>query len=100
MTELNHVSFDLLVKAHNGNVGKAKQAWQAICGLGGFGDVPTDYQGGLDTKGIGIARDEMDQGEIGFVRVNPVDQQQIRILPPTADNLKRIEDYAAGDTPK
>lgn len=101
---LNHVSFDLLVKAHNGNRGKAKQAWDAICQLGGFGSVPTEYAGGLDTKGINIARDEVNQGERAFLRVLPqLDApvpQFIYIEPPSSDDLKRIEDYAAGDTPK
>lgn len=97
--QLNHVSYAILLKQHGGNHGMATQAWNAICQLGGFGNVPTSYEGGLDVKGISIARDEFDQGEGPFLRVTP-DRRPISFEPPTADDIKRIEDYAAGDKVK
>lgn len=97
---LDHVSFQILLKQHNGNRAMAEQAWRAICQLGGFGNVPTSYQGGLDVKGINIARDEFDQGEEPFLRVDAPTGDPISFEPPTLDDLRRIEDYASGDKPK
>lgn len=100
-TTLDNVNFEILLKQHGGNFARAKQAWDAICRLGKFGDVPLTYEGGLDVKGIRIFIDEQSQGgNPQFMRRDP---ETGRPMPPifehNADDLKRIEDIAAGDNP-
>lgn len=75
--EINHISFELLLKAHNGDQAKALAAWRAICRLGGYGDVSPAYDGGLDAKGLM-------HGNEGMI---------------AEDSLKRIQDFVAGDNP-
>jgi len=103
---LNNVNFQLLLKAHGGNLERAMTAWQKICALGGYGDVPATYQGGLDVEGIRIARDEFDHGgNPEFARTGALDCAELQIplptpLPPMADDIKRIEDLAVGNNPE
>ncbi len=97
MTVLDHVSFKILLKAHNGDFQRAKQAWDSILSLGGFGGVPLTYEGGLDIRGLRVAADEQSQGgNEEFMTFNADGEP----LPPTGinpDNIKRIEDLAVGD---
>lgn len=94
---LHNVNFAILLKQHGGNYPRAKAAWEKICTLGGYGNVPEDYAGGLDVKGIRIARDEFDQGEPQAMRVDPLTQKMIYFTPTSVDDIKRIEDMASGD---
>lgn len=103
MSQLANVNFEILLKMHNGDIGRATQAWKKICSLGQFGDVPPAYEGGLDVKGLQIAAEESEQGS--YVRGNPKAGQAgqppvLYIAPVDRDNIKRIEDLAAGDQPK
>lgn len=103
MSEIANVNFEILLKMHNGDVGRATQAWKKICSLGQFGDVPPSYQGGLDVKGLHVAADETQQGS--YVRGNPKFGQPgqpeiLYIAPIRRDDIKRIEDLASGDKPQ
>lgn len=99
-----NVNFEILVKMHGGDVGRAKQAWDKICSLGKYGDVPPTYQGGLDVRGLQIADEESKEGS--YRRANPLygrvmNQPEILTTAPvSSDDIKRIEDIAAGDKPK
>lgn len=100
---MKNVNFQLLLKAHNGDVGRAVQAWDAICSLGGFGNVPPNYEGGLDLQGLRQANDETTQGS--YVRANPAHMVPgqspfLYVAPVAADDVKKIEDIASGDTPQ
>jgi hypothetical protein len=111
---LDNVNFRLLVRAHNGNLERATAAWHHICALGGFGSVPVTYEGGVDVKGIRTSRDEYDhRGNTTIERGDHldfdaiVDQHFMKLqvplpvpVPPREDDIKRIEDIAAGDKPK
>src|SRR4051812_10141015 len=59
---LDNISFRLLLQQHGGDVRRATEAWEKICQLGNFGNIPTSYEGGLDIKSLRIYRDEVDQG--------------------------------------
>lgn len=99
-----NVNFEILLKMHNGDMGRARAAWDKICALGKYGDVPPTYEGGLDVKGLQIAAEETEQGT--YKRMNPlygkVPAQPIYLTtaPISADDVKRIEDIAAGDKVK
>lgn len=100
MTLLDNVNFKLLLAAHNGDEGRALQAWKKICSLGQFGDVPASYEGGLDVKGLNIAAEQSEQGD--YIRGNPKFGQpgqppELYIAPIPRDDIKRIEDIASGD---
>lgn len=105
----DNVNFQILLKQHGGNRERALKAWEAICHLGGFGYVPPSYEGGLDVKGLRIARDEWDhgarQGEDIPVATNKAWWNGVAVdvpipEPALLDNLKRLEDLAAGDRPR
>lgn len=83
MSDLHHVSYQILLKAHNGDHAKATAAWEAICRLGGYGSVPTTYEGGLDVTGLRIS----------------LETPRPDLPQATKDDIKRIEDLAAGDKP-
>lgn len=100
---IDNVNFRLLLKAHNGDESRARLAWEKICQLGGFGGIPFEYEGGLDTKGLRIGRDEFDNGIIHNGReVIAIAGRTFSapLPPPSADDIKRIEDVASGDRPK
>lgn len=106
-TTLNNVNFKLLLQAHNGDMARARAAWEQICHLGGYGGVPVTYDGGLDVSGIRIAREEQDQGgNPTFQRAGalPYGKQMLGLgdlpKPPAADDIKRLEDIASGDAPQ
>lgn len=100
MTQLNNVNFELLLKAHNGDYARAETAWNYICKLGKYGDVSPGYEGGLDVKGLRISLDEIKNG-VRFQRYDPAKQKPMAVPETvTADDLKRIEDMAAGDRPE
>jgi hypothetical protein len=82
---LDHVNFQLLLKQHGGNFERAKQAWDAICQLGHYGNVPHTYDGGLDIKGIRLRLEE--------------EGRRASAIWASGDDVKRIEDIAAGDDP-
>lgn len=98
-TTLDNVNFQILLKQHGGNFAQAKKAWDRICHLGGFGNVPVTYEGGLDVKGMRITQDEISQGEIRALQFDPNARQAIprQVSPTLADDIKRIEDLASGD---
>lgn len=109
MTEIANVNFQILLKMHNGNFARAKEAWEGICKLGRYGDVPHTYEGGLDVKGLRIALDEQQSGQHEYeVRTGARGVQMSgssggalpEMSPTLADDLKRIEDLASGDRPK
>ena len=97
MSNLNHVSFEILLKAHGGDHGKAQKAWNAICHLGGYGNIPTNYTGGLDVKGLYIAQEEFDNPRSRKIGLDGLPMPLPP--PPTSDDMKRLEDLAAGDKP-
>ena len=43
------MTFEQLKETHGA---EAETVWRTICALGGFGDVPTSYDGGLDLTGL------------------------------------------------
>ncbi len=43
------MTFEQLKESHGA---QAETIWRKICALGGFGDVPTSYDGGLDLTGL------------------------------------------------
>lgn len=105
----DNVSFQILLKMHNDDVARAKEAWEAICKLGRYGDIPPTYEGGLDVKGLRIARDEIESGQYEYeVRTaaqgvkmgGPLGGAERQFSPTLADDIKRIEDLASGDRPK
>lgn len=103
MSQIANVNFEILLKMHNGDKGRALAAWNKICSLGKFGDVPPSYQGGLDVKGLNIAAEESEQGS--YVRGNPKFGQpgqapELYVAPIGRDEIKRIEDLASGDKVK
>ena len=77
---MNNVNFQLLLRAHNGDVAKAQKAWAGICNIGRFGNVPSSYEGGLDLYGARVA---IDEGRSTL----------------SMDDIKKIEDMASGDSP-
>lgn len=46
---MDNVTVESLRKIHGD---KAESVYREICDKGGFGDVPTDYSGGLDVRGM------------------------------------------------
>lgn len=102
--ELANVNFQILLKMHNGDVGRAEAAWKKICQLGRYGDVPTSYQGGLDVKGLKIALDENKTGQRAFEMQTRATGKEGTFVPALSetleDDIKRIEDLAAGDRPE
>lgn len=108
---LNNVNFQLLLKQHGGNFPRAKAAWDKILSLGGFGDVPFHYEGGLDVGGLRVLLDEQKQGQAQAVAMNIHHAAQggqavaFEAPVPSAasdleDRIKKIEDLANGDDPK
>lgn len=100
VTVLDNVNFKLLLKAHNGNIERSLKAWEFICNAGKFGNVPASYEGGLDVKGLRLALDE--KGEVKEMRVDPLTAESVGRFGVSVkeDDLKRIEDVAAGDKPR
>lgn len=100
---LDNVNFQILLKQHGGNFERARQAWDAILRLGGYGDVPMTYEGGLDVRGLRILADERSQGQSQAV-VMTIHRGETTPVPQAADDLedriKQIEDIASGDKPK
>lgn len=103
MTELNNVNFQILVQQHGGNVARAKEAWEQICLLGRYGNVPHLYAGGLDVKGLKNALEDVKSGhyehEVKTFAVG-LPRQEPQFSPTLEDDIKQIEDLAAGDKPK
>jgi hypothetical protein len=109
---LNNINFKILLKAHNNDFGKAKDAWDKICSMGKFGNVPHTYEGGLDMQGMRTMLDEQKQGQQTAVTLNAGyavgyggQIERANTLAPSwdthelADRIKRIEDIASGDNP-
>ena len=109
---LNNVNFAILLKQHNGDYTRAKQAWDRILQLGRFGDVPHTYAGGLDVQGLRVMLDERKQKQqqaltlnVGFAydtRTKNIDGAN-RLAPEAPgdlqDRISHIEDIASGDDP-
>jgi hypothetical protein len=103
MTELANVNFEILLKMHGGNVERAKHAWQQICQLGRYGNVPETYQGGLDVKGLKNALEDVKSGHYEYeVKTYAPGHKGVatQFSPTLEDDIKQIEDLAAGDKPK
>lgn len=103
MSELANVNFAILVKMHGGDLGRAKAAWERICQLGRYGNVPPTYEGGLDVKGLKNALEDTRNGQYEYeVRTfAPGHGGAPRQFSPTLeDDIKKIEDLAAGDKVK
>lgn len=108
---LNNVNFTLLLKQHDGNFARAKQAWDRILQLGRFGNVPHSYEGGLDLQGMRVMLDEQKQGQkqaitlnAGYAMGRGGQIEKANTLAPEApddldERIKRIEDIASGDNP-
>lgn len=93
--DTGHVSFKLLLKSHNGDHGKALNAWRMICSLGGYGDVSPDYEGGLDLSPITIAQAREAQAKkYGISEAEVVS----RGLALGENEIRIIQDLSAGDT--
>ena len=109
-TILENVNFKILLQQHGGNFARAKEAWDKILAIGGFGNVPHTYEGGLDVRGLHVLLDERKQGQATAIAYSPryavrgsqviPDHQEV---PQAADDLEekihKIEDIAAGDDP-
>lgn len=100
MEALQNVNFQILLKQHGGNFPQAKAAWERICSLGGFGQVPVTYEGGLDLGGLRTALQESDQDKYEVKFQGAQESYHIPLSPTLSDDIKRIEDLAAGDTAK
>jgi hypothetical protein len=101
MTEIANINFQILVKMHNGDVGRAKAAWDQICQLGRYGNVPPTYEGGLDVKGLKIALEEKEERKADVRTYAPGHGGVPNQFSPTlADDIKKIEDLAVGDKPR
>ena len=111
MTTLNNVNYQILLKQHNGDEPRARAAWRQILGLGGFGDVPFEYEGGLDVQSLRVLVDERKQGQAQAIAMNLAHTaiggrpQMMNVpVPDTAtdleDRIKKIEDIASGDKPQ
>lgn len=110
MTHLNNVNYQILLKQHNGDEGRARAAWRQILGLGGYGDVPFEYEGGLDVQGLRVLVDEQKQKQSQAVAFNvqsyasgtraQLARQNVPQAPSDlGDRIKQIEDIASGDKP-
>lgn len=108
---LDNVNFRLLLDAHGGNFERAKAAWDRILHLGGYGDVPFEYEGGLDVGGLRVLADERRQKQAQGVAMNVHSQahggksflSHVPVPEPAGDledRIKQIEDIASGDKPK
>lgn len=100
---LANVNFEILLKMHNGDMGRAKAAWEQICSLGRYGNVPLTYEGGLDVKGLKNGLEDVKSGhyEYEVKTYAPGHKATLTQFAPTLeDDIKRIEDLAAGDKPK
>jgi hypothetical protein len=95
---LHNVNFQLLLQAHGGNQQRALQAWERICSLGQFGNVPPTYEGGLDVQGLRNLRDD-DEERFQVQHQGKQRSEYIPTSPTLSDDIKRIEDLAAGDSP-
>ena len=99
---MNNVNFQILLKQHNGDFPRAKKAWDTILGLGGYGDVPHEYEGGLDVQGLRILLDERKQKQ-SQAQVMTMHKGQVMHVPQCPpdleDRIKKIEDIASGDHP-
>ncbi len=110
-TTLNNVNFRILLQQHNGNLERAQAAWRQILSLGGYGNVPFEYEGGVDVKGLRVLLEERQQkqsqaeafniqsyakGTQAFTTHQPVPET----FSDLDDRIKKIEDLAAGDKPK
>jgi hypothetical protein len=99
---LHNINFQLLLKQHGGNMSRAMQAWHRICQLGGFGNVPPSYAGGLDLQSLRTALDE--QGDYRRYEATTFGEksgEMTGVVSPTlSDDIARIEDIASGDSPK
>jgi hypothetical protein len=102
MSDLANVNFQILVKMHNGDVGRAEAAWKKICQLGRYGNVPPSYQGGLDVKGLKNGLEDVKSGHFAYEveTYAPGQNAHTQFAPTLEDDIKRIEDLAAGDNPK
>ncbi len=103
---LNNVNYRLLLEAHGGNVQKARAAWDKIRHLGKFGNVPFEYEGGLDVGGMRVVVEERRQNQsqataftLGSGRPAFEMQTVEESVEDYEDRIKRIEDIAAGDNP-
>lgn len=107
---LDNVNFQILLKQHGGNFARAKAAWDKILQIGGFGDVPHTYEGGLDVRGMHIKLDEQKQGQMTAMAFNPryvmQGRQMVANHQPISnederleEKIHKIEDIAAGDDP-
>ena len=110
---LDNVNFRVLLAQHGGDYTRAKKAWDRILGLGRFGDVPHEYEGGLDVSSMRRMLDERKQNQRQALTLNVGFQydkrtgstEQANQLAPEAptdleDRIKRIEDIASGDDPE
>jgi len=81
---------------------RATEAWEKICSLGKFGAVPVNYAGGLD---IGSLRNVIEDVRSGnYQRSNPRANEPgepVYFTTPlvSEDDIKQVEDIAAGDVP-
>lgn len=107
---LDNVNYRILLQQHGGDEIRARAAWQRILGLGGYGNVPFEYEGGLDVKGLRVVVDERKQKQSQGVAYNVTSHargNEAYTMPsnlPQApsdleDRIKEIEDITAGDNP-
>jgi hypothetical protein len=108
---LDNVNYRILLQQHGGDESRARAAWRQILGLGGYGAVPFEYEGGLDVRGLRILVDEKRQGQVQALAMNLAHTaiggrpQMLNVpVPDTAndleDKIKQIEDIASGDKPQ
>ena len=107
----DNVNYRILLKQHNGDESRARAAWHRILNLGGYGDVPFEYEGGLCVAGLRVLADERSQGQSLAVSYNMASEARggTAYTRPMArpepagdlnDRIKQIEDIASGDRPK
>lgn len=107
---LDNVNYRILLKQHGGDEMRARAAWAQILGLGGYGNVPFEYEGGLDVHGLRVVVDEAKQKQSQAVAYNVTSYARgtEAYTTPTAipqapsgleDRIKQIEDIASGDKP-
>lgn len=90
----NNANMKTLTQLHGSNAGKA---FETIRTLGGYGDVPNYYRGGLDTTSATLKEGQEHAAQRHDCTVKEAIDRGYAV---SDDNIKRIEDVMAGDKPR
>lgn len=88
---MSNVTLKSLMETHGSG---AEAAFDKIRSLGGYGDVPPTYRGGLDTTSASMKEGQDYAAERHGITTSEAVAQGLAV---SDDNIKRIEDIVAGD---